>query len=143
MKPDTNVQDNWWILHVDGVSNSQESSIGLIVANPDRVIVEYALRFDFNATNNVVEYEALIAGLRIIRKLDAEKVKVFFDSQLIMNQVQGEYEAKDLRIARYLNKIKDLSQDFKKIDIQRIPKSENAQTDALSHLATSNVADMG
>ncbi|XP_073108371.1 uncharacterized protein [Elaeis guineensis] len=119
-------QDNWWILHVDRTSNSQGSDVGLIIANPNRVAVEYTLRFNFSTTNNMAKYEAHIIGLKITKELDADEVKVFSDSQLIVSQVQDEYEAKDLTMSRYLQKIMDLSMSFKKWDIQRIPSSENA-----------------
>ena len=85
MKLETDMQDNWWILHVDGASNSQKNGAHLIFANPDGVIAEYALRFDFSAMNNMAEYEVLIVGLRIIKELGIKKVKVFFDSQLVMS----------------------------------------------------------
>lgn len=55
-----------WIFHVDGVSNSQGSGAGLILACPEGTVVEYALCFLFPATNNQAEYEALLAGMRLV-----------------------------------------------------------------------------
>ena len=60
-----------------------------------------------------------------------------------MGQVRGEYEVKDPTMSKYLQKIKDLSISFTKLDIQRISRSENAWTDALSYLATSNSTNLG
>lgn len=48
----TEGKEDDWILHVDRVSNSQESGAGLILASPEGVVTEYALRFLFPATNN-------------------------------------------------------------------------------------------
>ena len=42
------IEDSYWILHVDGASNSKENRIGLILANPEDVVTEHALRFNFN-----------------------------------------------------------------------------------------------
>ena len=67
---------------MDRASNSQENNAGLIVANLDRVIAEYALRFNFNTTNNIAEYDALIVGLKIPKELSNGDVRVFLDSQL-------------------------------------------------------------
>ena len=45
-----------WRLSVDGVANSQGSGAGLIMTSPDRIDMEYALRFGFQASNNEAEY---------------------------------------------------------------------------------------
>ena len=54
-----------WILFTDGSSCVDGSGAGLILTNPEGMEFTYALRFEFTATNNEAEYEALIAGLRI------------------------------------------------------------------------------
>ena len=58
-----------WQLRVDGSSNTHGSGVGVVVvvvvSTPEEDSVECALRFDFKATNNQAEYEALIAGLKI------------------------------------------------------------------------------
>ena len=63
----------------------------------------------FKATNNESEYEALLAELRVATELGVEYLDTFSDSQLVINQVQGEYLAKDYRMAAYLDKIKNMS----------------------------------
>ena len=82
-----------WVLHIDGASNTQGSGAGLILTNFKGVITEYALRFNFKASNNQAEYEVLLTGLKIIKKLDINSLKVFTNSQLIAgqcrNQIQG------------------------------------------------------
>ena len=49
----------------------------------------------FCASNNKVEYGALIAGLRAVQKLGAEEVEVFLNSKLVVSQIKGNFEAKD------------------------------------------------
>nr|GEU83611.1 reverse transcriptase domain-containing protein [Tanacetum cinerariifolium] len=58
-----------WILFMNGSSCMDGSEAGLIITNPKGMELTYALRFMFNATNNEVEYEALIAGLRIAKQM--------------------------------------------------------------------------
>lgn len=48
------------ILHVDRASNSFSSEAGLILTNLERIIIEYALRFAFQASNNQAEYKELL-----------------------------------------------------------------------------------
>ena len=69
-----------WVLHIDGASNMQDSEAGLILINFEGVVTEYALRFNFKASNNQAEYEVLLAGLKIAKKLDIDSLKVFTDS---------------------------------------------------------------
>ncbi|GJX25472.1 reverse transcriptase domain-containing protein [Tanacetum coccineum] len=55
-----------WTLFTNGSSYVDGSGAELIFTNPEGIEFTYALRFEFNATNNEAEYEALIAGLRIV-----------------------------------------------------------------------------
>lgn len=55
----------------------------------------YALRFKFRTSNNEVEYEVLIAGLRLAKSMGAHHLNVISDSELVVNQVNQEYQAKD------------------------------------------------
>ena len=64
------------------------------------------VRLDFPATNNESEYEALIAGLDLAKAAGAAKVVIHCDSQVITNQVNGDYECKGERMKRYLDQEK-------------------------------------
>ena len=60
--------------------------------------MEYAIRISFKATNNKAEYEALLVGLKVVTKLGLKSLDAYIDSQLIVNQVQGDYLTKDIRM---------------------------------------------
>lgn len=51
------------------------------------VKLEYAVTLTFKATNSVVEYEALILALRLVKALGATRIKVSSDTQLGVNQM--------------------------------------------------------
>lgn len=70
----------WWTLYVDGLSNSLESLVGLILTGLEGDVAEYALCFEFPATNNEVEYEALITGIKIAREVGVQYLTIFNDS---------------------------------------------------------------
>ncbi|XP_024028293.1 uncharacterized protein LOC112093654 [Morus notabilis] len=76
-----------WKLYVDGSSNDNGSGAGLVLHTPEGYKVTSAVRFEFSASNNEAEYEALLAGLRLAEHLKVEKLDIFSDSQLIVNQV--------------------------------------------------------
>ncbi|KAM1961256.1 hypothetical protein ACFX16_021719 [Malus domestica] len=91
-----------WNLYVDGSSNQQGCGAGLVLTTPDKVAIEYALRFKFKASNNEAEYEALLAGLRLAKHLGVKQIDIFSDSQLVVIQVTNNFDAKDSSMAAYL-----------------------------------------
>ena len=128
---------------MDGASNEQGSRAGLILKSPEGVVAEYALRFSFRTSNNQAEYEALIARLRIAKDLKVEKLRAYSDSQLVVGQTKGKFEAKDPVMAKYLQKVRELAPSFQYLNILHIPRKENAPADSLPHLATSSVNLLG
>nr|XP_029153190.1 disease resistance protein RPP2B-like [Arachis hypogaea] len=89
-----------WKLYVDGFSNKIGSGAGIILVNQEKTQIEVSLKFEFPASNNQAEYEALIAGLKLAEEVGATKVVVFSDSQVVTSQIYGEYQAKDPNIKR-------------------------------------------
>ena len=114
------------------------SGAGLIVVSPTGRVYEQALKFLFKASNNEADYEALLAGMDYGYTLGAEHLCAFSDSQLIVSQVMGEYEARDAVMAAYLSKVKERAKCFKKFEIKHVPRSKNRQADSLSKLASSS-----
>ncbi|XP_073117125.1 uncharacterized protein [Elaeis guineensis] len=135
--------DPTWVLHIDGASNAQGSGADFLLTNSKGVVTEHALRFDFKASNNQAEYEVLIAGLKLALELGIDRLKVFFDSQLIVGQTKGEFETRDPTMAKYHRKVKDLVAPFGYFGISYIPRTKNARADALSRLAMSDYGALG
>ncbi|RVW69828.1 Transposon Ty3-I Gag-Pol polyprotein [Vitis vinifera] len=96
-----------------------------------------AIRLGFSASNNGVEYEAILSGLDLALALSASRLRVYNDSQLVVRHVQEEYEAKDERMTRYLTKVKDTLQRFAEWTIKKIKRTENRRADALASIAAS------
>lgn len=103
---------------------------------------EYALRFHFQTSNNEVKYKVLIAGLHMAKGLRASYIQIFSDSQLIVNKITNEYQAKDIRMEKYLSKTKALLVHFQDYQIRQIPRSENFNAYALAKLASTYEADL-
>ena len=70
--------------------------MGLVLISLERITIEKSLRLGFLATNNEAEYEVILVGKTIVQKMGGKAVKIFSDSRLVMGQVQGELEARDL-----------------------------------------------
>ena len=92
-----------WRVHIDGAANQRGSRMGLVIISPKKIIIEKSLRFGFSTTNNEAEYEALLVGMTMVQRMGGKAVDMFSDSRLIVGQVKGELEAKDLRMQEYLN----------------------------------------
>ena len=88
----------FWKVYVDGASNQRGSGMGLVLISPEKLTIEKLLRLGFSATNNEVEYEALLEGVSIVQRMGGKAIKVFSDSRLVVSQVGGELEARDERM---------------------------------------------
>uniref|UniRef100_A0A2N9GFR2 Uncharacterized protein n=1 Tax=Fagus sylvatica TaxID=28930 RepID=A0A2N9GFR2_FAGSY len=81
----------------------------------------------FRATNNEAEYEALLAGLKLSKSMGIKNLTVKSDSQLIVGQVKGEYEAKEDRMKKYLTVVNNLLTQFRKVELLQIPREETVK----------------
>ena len=84
----------------------------MILACLDNFYTKYALRFSFEDTNNQAKYKAPLMGLKLVEQLGAKHLMVFIDSQWVVGQTIGEYEARDATLAKYLEKVKSLQTKF-------------------------------
>ena len=93
------------------------------------------VRLDFPTTNNESEYEALVAGLYLAKAAGVASVVVYCDSQVIANQVNGDYECKGERMKRYLDQVRARVDDLE-AKIVQIPRGENERADRLAKAAS-------
>ena len=102
---DANYQEDLWTINTDGSSTQQRGGARIVITSPENDVLEYGVQLKFSITNNEAKYEALLAGLRIARALGAEKVVLKSDSQLVIGQVRGDFEAKETRMQKYLKSV--------------------------------------
>ncbi|GJR08301.1 reverse transcriptase domain-containing protein [Tanacetum coccineum] len=131
-----------WTLFTDGSSCVDGCGAGVILTDPEGIEFTYALRFQFEATNNEAEYEALIARLRIAEKIGVQNLEVKVDSKLVANQVNATYVAKETDMIKYLEKVKALASTFRAFSIKQAPRSKNKKADALSKMASTSFAHL-
>ena len=84
------------------------AGVGVSVAGPGFEYNSFSFKLYFECTNNVAEYEALILGIKMIKKLEIKKVIIYGDLELVINQVKGVYQAKHPRMRAYRNIVLDL-----------------------------------
>jgi len=99
--------------------------------------MEQALRFAFKASNNQVEYKALIVGMLLAKEMGGRSLLAKSDSLLVTRQVTGEYQAKDPQMAAYLWYVQALKGAFAAFELVHVPREQNARADLLAKLANS------
>ncbi|GJY69215.1 reverse transcriptase domain-containing protein [Tanacetum coccineum] len=134
-----------WTLFTDGSSCLEGSGARLILISPEDDEFTYALRFEFDASNNEAKYEALVAGLRIAEKIGVKKLAAKVDSRLIANQINGLYKAKEQSMTQYLEKTKTTGalskiNSFEIFLIEQVPQSEDRKAGALSKIVSKSFA---
>ena len=131
-----------WRLSVDGVTNAQGSGADLILTSPEGIDIEYALRFGFRASNNEVEYKAVIVGLNLAQSMKVDQLEVCSDSQLVVKLIEDSYEARGEKMILYLKKVRELLKKLVRVQVRHIPRVENSRADALAKLATTSQEDL-
>uniref|UniRef100_A0A2N9EYS7 RNase H type-1 domain-containing protein n=1 Tax=Fagus sylvatica TaxID=28930 RepID=A0A2N9EYS7_FAGSY len=131
----------WWKIYVDGASNAKGSGTGVVIITPDVMVIEQSIRLDFKTSNNEAEYEAVLARLNLAKTLGAKQLIVHCDSLLVASQINGEYMARDERMAAYLLKVQQTMTSFQTVRVEQIGQNLNSHADALATLASVVNAD--
>ena len=124
-------------LYTDGGSrgNPGPAGIGAVLLSASGDVVDELADFIGVATNNVAEYQALLAGLELALDRDVERLDVFLDSELVVRQISGRYQVKDATLKALHGQATYLFGQFHEIDVQHVPRAQNAAADALVNKA--------
>jgi len=123
-------------IYIDGAArgNPGNSGIGVLIRetkDKNREVKKYL----GTKTNNQAEYTALITALESANDLKERQIKIFTDSLLVANQINGIWKVRHPEIITLNKKAKQLLQNFKNITIQHIPRELNSEADRLANLA--------
>ncbi|GKV10869.1 hypothetical protein SLEP1_g22179 [Rubroshorea leprosula] len=119
----------------DDVTRRLDSLEKLVAEHRDGYRSEHALKFNFDATNNMAEYEALLLSLQLALELKISAIQVYSDSQLVVNQINSICEVVDPVMVKYVALVAELKCKFQKFYLSKIPRAENEQADSLSKFA--------
>jgi ribonuclease HI len=121
-----------WKIFFDRASSSEGAGTGVDFVSPCQETISLSYKLEFEATNNVVEYEALVLGLRDAKEMGIEGLAVFVDDELIIQQVINAYRAKHPWLRSYKDEVWDLIVNFfSSFNISFIPREENTLADSL------------
>lgn len=129
-----------YIIYSDGGArgNPGPAAIGAVIKDEKNKIVEEISKIIGETTNNQAEYQAILAGLEAAKKLGAEVVECFLDSELVVKQLRHEYKVKNKELAPLFVKVHNLSLQFKKISFIHIRREQNKEADKLVNEALDN-----
>ena len=129
-----------WRMHFDGSKMRLGLGAGIVLSSPKGDQLRYALQIHFAASNNVAEYEALVHGLWLAKELGIRRILCYGDSDLVVQQCSGEWDARDCNMASYRFLIQKLSGSFDGCEFLHVPRAENEGADMLAKIASSRQA---
>nr|GEW29323.1 hypothetical protein [Tanacetum cinerariifolium] len=97
-----------WVLYTDRSSSVKGSGVDLVLISPTKTEYTYAMWLNFARTNNQAEYGALLAGLKIAKKMKVQSLSVNVDTKLVASQINGSYVAYQESMIQYLSKAKNI-----------------------------------
>ena len=123
-------------IFIDGAArgNPGESGIGVLIKEEggrEREVKKYL----GTRTNNQAEYTALITALESAQNHKNQEIRIFTDSLLLANQMNGIWKVRHPEIKELYMRAKGLIEGFSRVTIRHIPREENREADRLANLA--------
>jgi ribonuclease HI len=134
--PTVPIQLELWIMYFDGLLMKTRAGAGLLFMSPLGEHVRYVLRLHFPASNNVVEYEALVNGLRITVELGVRCLDTRGDSQLVIDQVMKNSHCRDQKMEAYCDEVRRLEDKFYGLELNHVARRYNETADELAKIAS-------
>jgi len=139
------------IIYIDGASrgNPGEAGAGVIIKDTKGWAlckVGYHLG---KATNNQAEYQALLKALKLARQLQARRITIRSDSELLVKQMNGEYRVKNEDLRVLFEEARQIIQAFGVCKFEYVPREHNTEADRLANKAidlkaiTKEISDEG
>ncbi|KAI3719985.1 hypothetical protein L6452_20892 [Arctium lappa] len=125
-----------WSIYLSNYDMDFKPKTAIKLQSPQGGKIVYSIRCDFKATNNEAKYEVLIAGMKIAHDLGATCLHVRSDSSLVVNQVNGEFAAKDSKMIAYYKIVKEEAKKFSRFIVEQVPRDQNTQADVLANLGS-------
>lgn len=125
------------VVYIDGASSGNPGPCGCaaVVKTPGgETVLEKARAFG-PATSNVAEYQGLILGLEAAATLKVPHLTIRSDSQLLVRQLAGRYKVRSPLLKPLWRQARGMLAPFETVKIERIPRQENKEADALARKA--------
>lgn len=130
------------VAYIDGGArgNPGPAGYGVRIEQPDGTLVEEFWESIGVATNNVAEYRGLLAALEWARAHDLRDVRVRSDSQLLVQQMLGNYKVKHPGLRPLHAKARLLAHELGRVAFEHVPRESNTHADRLANAAMDEAA---
>ena len=98
---------------------------GVVLTSPTGDTIQYVLQIMYTDSNTAAEYEALLHGLRMAVSMGIQRLEVRGDSNLAISQINGDFDAKDPKMAAYRNAVLKMSARFEGIEFHHSPGKQS------------------
>jgi ribonuclease HI len=124
-------------VHIDGGArgNPGEAGVGAYFQDGSGAPLQSIARYIGRATNNTAEYQALLVALARARDAGVRHLRVFSDSELLVNQVNGRYRTTVPHLQQYLQEAIRLMREIGRVDVAHVRREQNKEADALANEA--------
>ncbi|HET9410582.1 MAG TPA: ribonuclease HI family protein [Candidatus Dormibacteraeota bacterium] len=124
-------------LFTDGASrgNPGPAALGVVIEDDQGMRLRGLHRFLGVMTNNMAEYHALIEGLKAVEPWKPDRLEVYLDSKLVVEQVNGNYKVKNAELRDLIKQVQDLRTRFPSIEFKHVEREKNRGADALANMA--------
>jgi ribonuclease HI len=126
----------YWRMNFDGSKMLGGLGASVVLTSPKGDKLQYMLQMHFRVSNNVAEYEALVHGLKLAKEIGIRRILCFGDSDLVVHQVSGEWDAKDANMASYRFYVQQLCGFFEGCEFHHVPRANNDEADRLSKIGS-------
>jgi ribonuclease HI len=127
-----------WTMYFDGSKRIQGAGAGVVLISPQCDKLKYVLRISFpQASNNEAEYEALLYGMKMAKACGATRLKIFGDSNLIVQQVMNKCDAINDNMTAYRNLYYYLEGTFDECEVSHVSRASNEEADNLPNIGPS------
>jgi ribonuclease HI len=123
-------------IYIDGAARGNPGPAGAgVVLKEGAKTVKMLYKYIGDTTNNIAEYSAVISGLQEAIALGYINVRLYLDSELVAQQLKGDYRVKNSNIKPLFEKVIKLINNFEDIKIIKIDRSDNKEADRLANKA--------
>jgi ribonuclease HI len=126
-----------WTMYFDGSKRVQGVGAGVVLISPQGDKLKYILRMSFpQASNNEAEYEALLHGMKMAKACGATRLKIFGDSNLVVQQVMNRCDAISVNMIAYKNLYYYLEGMFDGCEVSHVSRANNEEADNLANIGS-------
>jgi ribonuclease HI len=124
-------------MYFDGSKRIQGAGAGVVLISPQGDKLKYVLRMSFpQASNNEAEYEALLHGMKMAKACGATRLKIFRDSNLIVQQVMNRCDTINDNMMAYKNLYHYLEGTFDGCEVSHVSRNSNEESDNLANIGS-------